>query len=202
MIKANENNSVCVCGIVHEDAEFDHRLYGEAFYSVKLYVARLSGVGDVLPVTIPNRVCPRMPEVGEQIRIYGQLRSYNKRSENGNRLVITLFARAVEAADGEPHQNEVELTGFLCKPVMFRTTPFMREISDILLAVNRSYNKSDYLPCIAWGRNAHFAKDIPVGARLHVQGRLQSRIYQKALDDGAITERTAYEVSCSCIETL
>jgi len=202
MMKANENNSVCVCGVVCEDAEFDHRLYGEAFYSIKLNVLRLSGVADILPVTIPNRVCPRMPEVGEQIRIYGQLRSYNKRTENSNRLVITVFARAAELAENEAHQNEVDLSGFLCKPVMFRTTPFMREISDILLAVNRSYNKSDYLPCIAWGRNAHFAKDISVGARLHVLGRLQSRIYQKSLEDGSISERTAYEVSCSCIETL
>ncbi len=202
MMKANENNSVCVCGIVHEDAEFDHRLYGEAFYSLKLYVPRLSGVADILPVTISNRVCPRMPEPGEQIRVFGQLRSYNKRTESGNRLLITVFARDAECAEGEQPQNEVDLSGFLCKPVMFRTTPFMREISDILLAVNRSYNKSDYLPCIAWGRNAHFAKDICVGARLHVQGRLQSRLYQKTLEDGAVAERTAYEVSCSSIETL
>ena len=202
MLKAGESNTVCLCGVVHEDAEFDHRLYGEAFYTVKLYVARLSGVADLLPVTIPSRVCPRMPEVGEQIRVYGQLRSYNKHTENGNRLVITAFARAYEEATGEIHQNEVDLTGFLCKPVIFRTTPFMREISDILLAVNRSYSKSDYLPCIAWGRNAHFAKDIPVGARLHVEGRLQSRLYQKTLEDGVVAERTAYEVSCSCIEML
>lgn len=202
MMKANESNSVCICGEVFEDAEFDHRLYGEAFYTVKLNVVRLSGVADVLPITIPNRVCPQMPAVGEQIRIWGQLRSYNKRMESGNRLVLTIFARAVEPAPDQPHQNEVDLTGFLCKPVMFRTTPFLREISDILLAVNRSYNKSDYLPCIAWGRNAHFAKDIPVGARLHVLGRLQSRLYQKTLESGDIAERTAYEVSCSCIETI
>lgn len=203
MMRANEDNAICVSGMVCEDALLDHELYGEAFYTLQLQVERLSGVADILPVTLPARVFGRLPKQGERIRIFGQLRSYNKNTEGANRLVITVFARAVEALETEElPENSVQLTGFVCKPVIYRTTPFLREIGDILLAVNRSYNKSDYLPCIAWGRNALYARDLPVGCRVKVEGRLQSRCYQKCLADGSIVERTAYEVSCSTVERL
>lgn len=203
MMRANEDNAISVSGVVCEDAVLDHELYGEAFYALRLQVERLSGVADILPVTLPARICPRLPERGERIRIFGQLRSYNKSAEGCNRLYITVFARAIELMGPEEMpENSVQLTGFVCKPVIYRTTPFLREIGDMLLAVNRSYNKSDYLPCIAWGRNALYAKDLPVGGRVRVDGRLQSRCYQKCLPDGSAVERTAYEVSCSTVELL
>ncbi|MEA5060326.1 MAG: single-stranded DNA-binding protein [Candidatus Pelethousia sp.] len=203
MMRANEDNTVCVSGMVYEDALLDHELYGEAFYALRLQVERLSGVADILPVTLPARICPRIPQIGDRIRICGQLRSYNKHTDGANRLVITVFAKAVEPISPEEvPENSIQLIGFICKPVVYRTTPFLREIGDMLLAVNRSYNKSDYLPCIAWGRNALFARELPVGGRVRVEGRLQSRSYQKCLPDGTVTERTAYEVSCSTVELL
>lgn len=201
MMRANEDNAVCISGVVSEDARLDHELYGEAFYALYLNVERLSGAVDMLPVTLPARLCESLPQAGERIRIYGQLRSYNKHGPSGNRLVITVFARAVEPMGPEEiPENRVQLTGFVCKPVIYRTTPFLREIGDMLLAVNRSYNKSDYLPCIAWGRNAVYARDLPVGSRVRIEGRLQSRAYQKCMPDGGVTERTAYEVSCATVE--
>ena len=195
---ATENNTVLFCGQVKSDPVFDHSLFEEAFYGFSLVVPRLSGVIDELPVTFPGRL-PFHPHAGERILVQGQLRSYKKQTEQGNRLIVTVFARSIDFSDEEP-ENIVELTGYLCKPAIFRTTPFMREIADMLLAVNRPYGKSDYLPCIAWGRNAHFAKDIPVGSTVHITGRLQSRAYIKALPNGASFERVAYEVSCSSID--
>lgn len=203
MMRANEDNAVCVSGTVYEEALLDHELYGEAFYALRLRVERLSGVADILPVTLPARICPCLPREGERIRIFGQLRSYNKSAEGANRLAITVFAKSVEPmGPEEAPQNSVQLTGFLCKSAVYRTTPFLREIGDMLLAVNRAYNKSDYLPCIAWGRNALYARDLPVGGRVRVEGRLQSRCYQKCLPDGSSVERTAYEVSCSTVQLL
>ncbi|NCB30962.1 MAG: single-stranded DNA-binding protein, partial [Clostridia bacterium] len=147
MMRANEDNTVCVSGMVCEDALLDHELYGEAFYALRLQVERLSGVADILPVTLPARICPRIPQIGDRIRICGQLRSYNKHTDGANRLVITVFAKAVEPISPEEvPENSIQLIGFICKPVVYRTTPFLREIGDMLLAVNRSYNKSDYLP--------------------------------------------------------
>ncbi|MDR0840212.1 MAG: single-stranded DNA-binding protein [Christensenellaceae bacterium] len=203
MTKANEDNAICISGEVSEAAQLDHQLYGEAFYMFTLSVPRLSGAKDELPVTLPARACAELPRVGARVRVWGQLRSYNKPADTGNRLLITVFARTLElAGPAEPPQNEVTLSGYVCKPVVFRTTPFMREIGDMLLAVNRSYNKSDYLPCIAWGRQARFAKDLPVGAKVRITGRLQSRVYQKVLPEGQVLERVAYEVSCAGIEQL
>lgn len=203
MMRANEGNAVCISGIVWEDARLDHELYGEVFYSLFLQVERLSGVTDTLPVTLPARLCGRIPLAGERIRIYGQLRSYNKHTNGASRLVITVFAKSVEPmGPEETPENSVQLIGYLCKPAVYRTTPFLREIGDMLLAVNRSYHKSDYLPCIAWGRNALYVKDLPVGCRVRVEGRLQSRVYQKVLPDETMIERTAYEVSCASVELV
>ena len=198
-----DENMALVSGIVGADVEFDHVLYGEEFFLAKLMIPRLSGTVDVVPVTLPGRILATIPQRGDRVRVVGQIRSYNKHTEYGNRLMITVFARTLEPMEeNEAPQNEMMLTGYLCKPVVFRTTPFLREISDMLIAINRPYSKSDYLPCIAWGRNARYASEIPVGSRLHIHGRLQSRQYQKAMSDGNCEERTAYEVSCSSIELI
>ncbi len=197
MQNAEESNSICLRGSVESEPVCDHVLYGESFYGFTLIVPRLSGVMDALPVTLPGRM-PFHPKKGDYIDVEGQLRSYKKRLENGSRLIVTVFAKNVAYSDEEP-ENYVELSGFVCRPVVFRTTPFLREIADILLAVNRPYSKSDYIPCIAWGRNARFARDLSVGTPLHITGRMQSRNYTKAYPDGNVTERTAYEVSCTSI---
>ncbi|MDD4074744.1 MAG: single-stranded DNA-binding protein [Eubacteriales bacterium] len=195
---ANENNTAVFRGQVKDEPVFNHALFEESFYGFTLLVPRLSGVIDELPVTFPGRL-PIHPRAGERVSVFGQLRSYKKQTEQGNRLLVTVFAKEIDFSDEEP-ENDVHLIGFLCKPVIFRTTPFMREISDLLIAVNRPYGKSVYLPCIAWGRNAHFARDIPVGSSLHIEGRLQSRTYVKSFPNGTSFERVAYEVSCSSIE--
>lgn len=205
-MQANENNYAEIIGILSGEPTVDHVLYGEGFYKAVLDVKRMSGVLDRIPVTIPQRLmsgeCGVM-ELGHAYRVCGQLRSYNKCTEQGGRLTITLFARELclmsESAD---NVNDVYLSGFLCKKANFRTTPFSREIADMLVAVNRAYNKSDYLPCIAWGRNAHFASGLDVGTRVSLYGRLQSREYQKLAPDGTITAKTAYEVSCASIEPI
>ena len=201
MIGINGGNGAYISGVVQSDAQLDHEIYGEAFYSLYLGVERLSGVLDILPVTLPARLCPQLPRAGERLGVYGQLRSYNKRTETGNRLVITVFARDIRPATPEELPvNSIQLCGFICKPVVYRRTPFMREIGDMLVAVNRPYGKSDYLPCIAWGRNAVYARELQVGDRVRIEGRLQSRAYEKCLADGSVMQRTAYEVSCSRVE--
>lgn len=195
-------NIIELVGALDSPLEYSHSVYGEAFFHFSLAVKRLSGTVDRIPVTIGERLLGDMDaECGMRFNIFGQIRSYNQHTENGNRLVITVFAREIRLADeGEADMNEAELTGFICKPVIYRKTPFEREIADILLAVNRRCNKSDYLPLIAWGRNARFLSDAPVGTELSVVGRLQSREYKKLLEDGSEQMRTAYEVSCSAVE--
>ncbi|MEL7610033.1 MAG: single-stranded DNA-binding protein [Bacillota bacterium] len=198
-----ENNRVCVSGVVGQKPIFSHNLFGENFYTTTLLVDRLSGAKDILPVTLSDRLmslCRIEPEL--PVVIHGQLRSYNKHVDGGNRLVITVFARSIEAEDGlRACINEIALEGYVCKRPVYRMTPFSREIADLLIAVNRSYNKSDYLPCIAWGRNARFASELEVGSRVRVLGRIQSREYQKSIN-AEIVSRVAYEVSASSIELL
>ena len=197
MQNLEEYNAVYLCGTVEDTPVCDHVLYGESFYTFMLSVARLSGVNDLLPVTLPGRVA-MIPQKKDRIVVEGQLRSYKKHFENGSRLFVTVFAKKISYALRED-ENRIELSGFLCRPVVFRTTPFLREISDMLLAVNRPYSKSDYIPCIAWGRNARFARDFSVGTELHISGRLQSRLYTKTLPNGETAQRTTYEVSCTSI---
>ncbi|MBQ4610257.1 MAG: single-stranded DNA-binding protein [Clostridia bacterium] len=201
-VSIDENNA-CVSGTLSCDPEFDHQLFGEDFYRASVLVPRLSGTIDCVPLTIPGRLLAVMPQQGERVEISGQLRSYNRRGEYGSRLCVTLFVRSMQpmADEAEP-ENSILLTGYLCKPPVFRTTPFMREIGDMLLACNRSFNKSDYLPCIAWGRNARIVSEMPVGSRVRIAGRIQSRRYQKLLADGTAQDRTAHEVSCSSIELI
>jgi len=199
-----ENNCIEVCGLVVSDYEHSHQLHMENFYRFNVEVDRLSGTSDILPVTASERVIAReLMRAGIFVRISGQIRTYNNyvEEERRNKLVQTLFARDIELLDVQPDEitNEVYLTGYLCKPAVYRTTPFGREIADLLLAVNRTYGKSDYIPCIAWGRNARFAGRLSVGDKIHIQGRMQSRIYEKKLPTEEVVEKTAYEVSISSL---
>lgn len=195
------NNHVYIGGRLESEPSFSHALYGESFYSTSIAVSRLSGTFDVVPITLPERLMGDiMLRTGEYVLISGQLRSYNRIVDGVNRLVVTVFAHSLTPYGDECiYENEVTLGGYICKQVIFRTTPFSREVADILLAVNRAYNKSDYLPCIAWGRNARRADELSVGDAVEIKGRLQSREYQKAGADGETTTRTTYEVSASQI---
>ena len=194
-----ENNKVFLVGMVRSNPVFSHEIYGEGFYTLMLEVERLSKNFDIIPITVSERLLSNNFDVGKKVAIKGQFRSYNK-SENGkSHLFLTVFVREVMDVDESMNPNIIELTGFVCKEPVYRTTPFKREICDLLLAVNRAYNKSDYLPCIAWGRNARFIKNIDIGKRVNIIGRIQSREYQKKNDKDEITTKTAYEISISKI---
>ena len=200
-----DNNSVVVIGTVITELEFSHEVYGEKFYSFKLDVPRLSETSDVIRVTISERFfgCIK-PVVGDTVLIKGQFRSYNNFSNIGNKLLLTVFVKEIERTDeleSFKNPNSIYLNGYVCKRPVYRTTPFQREIADILLAVNRSYNKSDYIPCIAWGRNAKFAETLEVGTNLKVWGRIQSREYQKRIGEDEFETKMAYEISISKMET-
>ena len=195
---AEKNNKVFISGEIVTDAEFSHEVYGEGFYEMNVLVKRLSGQGDILPVTVSERlITDRDLKVGVTINALGQFRSYNKLVDGKSKLMLTVFVRELLDDASVRNPNSIVLTGYICKPPVYRTTPFNREIADILIAVNRSYNKSDYIPCIAWGRNARFAKNIAVGEKIAVSGRIQSREYQKKVTDDDIRTLTAYEVSIS-----
>ena len=193
-----KNNQVFISGEIVTDAEFSHEVYGEGFYEMNVLVKRLSGQGDILPVTISERlIADRDLGVGVTINALGQFRSYNKLVNGKSKLMLTVFIRELLDETPAKNPNSIVLTGYICKPPVYRTTPFNREIADILIAVNRSYNKSDYIPCIAWGRNARFAKNLAVGEKIAVSGRIQSREYQKKVTDDDVRTLTAYEVSIS-----
>ena len=204
-----DNNYLVLVGKVTSEKEFSHEIYGEKFYTFDLSIPRLSGNADVIPVTISERLLTtRDLSIGENVRIDGQFRSYNSYENERNRLILTVFVKDIEFLNEDEIQlprkdiisNEVILDGFICKRPIYRKTPFGREISDILLAVNRAYNKSDYIPCIAWGRNARFCENIVVGTEVKVVGRVQSREYEKKKEDGTVEKRIAYEVSVSSLE--
>lgn len=195
---AEVNNKVFISGEIISQAEFSHEVYGEGFYEMSVLVKRLSGQSDVLPVTISERlILDKKLEQGVTINALGQFRSYNKLIDGKSKLMLTVFVRELLDCSPTKNPNAIILTGYVCKPPVYRTTPFNREIADILLAVNRSYNKSDYIPCIAWGRNARFAKNIPVGEKIAIAGRIQSREYQKKITEEDVRVLTAYEVSVS-----
>lgn len=205
-----ENNHLVLVGKITSEKKFSHEVYGETFYTFSLEVPRLSDITDVIPVTVSERLIIDMPiEIGKEIIVEGQFRSYNTYEDNRSRLVLTVFAKEIvervvtgEGDDKINVSNEVTLTGFLCKPAVYRKTPFGREIADILLAVNRAYNKSDYIPCIAWGRNARFCNNLPVGSGVKIVGRIQSRNYIKTLEDGTQLHKTAYEVSIGSMQLV
>ena len=196
-----QNNKVYLQGEVVTKAIFSHEVYGEGFYEMNVSVKRLSGQTDILPVTISERlIAAQNLGIGSQICAVGQFRSYNKVCDGKSRLMLTVFVRELCENPLGKNPNSIALSGYVCKPPVYRTTPFNREITDILLAVNRSYNKSDYIPCIAWGRNARFASGFAVGGHVQIWGRIQSRDYVKKLSETQVEQRTAYEVSVSKIE--
>ena len=205
-----ENNHLVLVGKVTSDKKFSHEIYGESFYIFDLEVARLSGNSDIIPITISESlILEKELEIGDKVAIEGQFRSYNSYENEKNRLILTVFAKDIkylseedEENSSEKVSNEVTLIGYICKKLIYRQTPFGREISDILLAVNRAYNKSDYIPAIAWGRNARFCQNIEVGTKVKITGRVQSRNYEKKFEDGTTQTRTAYEVSISSLEIV
>lgn len=199
-----DNNMATISGKVISSVEFSHEVYGEGFYYFMLEVPRLSESSDRIPVTISERLTNKDKlEIGTILEVEGQFRSYNSYNNEGNRLLLTVFARDITFLEDEKtikNPNQIYLNGFICKKPIYRTTPFGREITDILLAVNRPYNKSDYIPCIAWGRNARFSEKLSVGDNIKIWGRIQSRSYQKKLETGEIITKVAYEVSISKME--
>ena len=206
MDKIIENNQVTVMGEIASEFEFSREVFGEGFYMLELLVKRLSDSFDRIPVMISERLIDVTKDYrGEFIQISGQFRSYNRHEEKKNRLVLSVFAREAvfaEATDDKIKSNQIFLDGFICKPPVYRKTPLGREIADMLVAVNRPYGKSDYIPCISWGRNARFAANFEVGSRVQIWGRIQSREYVKRLEDDRTEKRTAYEVSVSKLEEI
>ena len=204
MINYLDNNQIKLIGTVVSDKTFSHEVYGEGFYSFDLEVPRLSDTSDIIPVIVSERLIAGFDfHVGIKVVIDGQYRSYNNMENDRNKLVLTVFVKEIRLQteeDENVNSNEIILNGFICKKPIYRTTPFGREIADVLLAVNRAYNKSDYIPCIAWGRNARFCQSLEIGKSVKVWGRIQSRQYEKKLEDGTSEIRRAYEVSVSKME--
>jgi len=197
----NPNNRIVAAGRLEGDPVLSHEVMNEPFYTGTLLVKRLSGAADHLPVTIPGKLLACLPPLeGQLLMMSGQVRSYNKVIDGNGRLMVTLFAQNIAEAQENDTLNRVSLVGALCKPPIYRSTPFGREICDMMLAVNRAFGKSDYIPCIAWGRNAQYAARFGVGDRISLTGRLQSREYQKLLDSGEYLVRNAYEVSAFTLE--
>ena len=196
------NNKIYLEGEVSSELEFSHEMYGEGFYTFNLDVMRLSDSVDTLNITVSERLLSNMKlEVGSEVIVEGQLRSYNKFIDGSNKLILTVFARNIEpCVERSKNPNEIFLDGYICKEPIYRTTPFGREIADVLLAVNRAYNKSDYIPTIAWGRNSRFCQTLNVGDNIKVWGRLQSREYQKKISENEVVKKVAYEVSISKME--
>lgn len=206
-----ENNHLKLVGKVTSDKVFSHEIYGESFYIFNMEVPRLSETTDIIPITVSERLLTDIDlTIGKEIIVEGQFRSYNTYENERSRLVLTVFAKEIIERDLDAENeenridvsNEVTLIGYICKKPIYRKTPFGREIADILLAVNRAYNKSDYIPCIAWGRNARFCENLEVGTAVKVVGRVQSRNYEKKHEDGTVETRVAYEVSVSSMEIV
>lgn len=201
MSREVENNKVTLSGEIVSNFEFSHEVYGEGFYTAMLAIERTSGQKDIIPIMASERLVDVKEDwTGRFVKVSGQFRSYNKHDDNRSHLVLSVFVREFDAlsndvAEVTDDKNTISLDGYICKPPIYRETPLGREIADILLAVNRPYGKSDYIPCIAWGRNARFADGLEVGTRLRIEGRIQSREYQKQIEDGVYETRTAYEVS-------
>ncbi len=195
---SDKNNKVYIRGEIVTGATFSHEVYGEGFYEFFVRVMRLSGQADILPVTVSERLIEgNHLKEGDILSAIGQFRSYNKIEDGRSRLMLTVFVREIVAIVPARNPNSIVLAGYICKPPVYRTTPFNREIADLLIAVNRAYNKSDYIPCIAWGRNARFVKNLTVGDRVALSGRIQSREYQKKKSEEESVTMTAYEVSVS-----
>ena len=204
--KIIENNQVTIIGQVASEFVFSHEVFGEGFYIVEILVNRLSNSFDRIPVMVSDRLIDVTQDyIGEYIAAHGQFRSYNRHEEQKNRLVLSVFAREIEFMEEQPDgskTNSILLDGYICKEPVYRKTPLGREIADVLMAVNRPYGKSDYIPCICWGRNARFAAGFEVGEHIQVLGRIQSREYVKKISESETEKRVAYEVSVSKLECL
>ena len=204
--KLFENNQVSMMGEIVSEFQFSHEVFGEGFYMVELAVNRLSNYSDYIPLMISERLIDTEQDyTGQLIRVSGQFRSYNRHEEKKNRLVLSVFVRELEffdEIDENEKTNQIFLDGYICKEPIYRKTPLGREIADVLLAVNRSYGKSDYIPCICWGRNARFASGFTVGSHIQIVGRVQSREYVKRIDEENVEHRVAYEVSVSKVDLL
>ena len=204
--KVFDNNQVTIAGEIMGGFTFSHDVFGEGFYVMDISVGRLSESNDIIPIMVSERLVDvKQDYTGMHAVISGQFRSYNRHEETRNRLVLSVFAREIEiveeAAD-DVRPNYIFLDGFVCKPPIYRKTPLGREIADVLLAVNRPYGKSDYIPCICWGRNARFAEGFQVGEHIQIWGRIQSREYQKKISENEFEKRVAYEVSVSKLECV
>ncbi len=204
----SENNHLILVGKVVSEKSYSHEIYGEKFYVFNLEVVRLSSTVDIIPITVSERLLTGLDlSIGKKVTVEGQFRSYNNYENDKNRLILTVFAKEIkECEESEENTdevtNEVVLVGYVCKKPIYRQTPFGREIADVLLAVNRAYNKSDYIPSIAWGRNARFCENMEVGTEVKITGRVQSRTYEKKFEDGTSETRVAYEVSIASMEVV
>ncbi len=213
-INYSENNNLTLVGKVVSEKKFSHEIYGEKFYLFDIEIPRLSEISDIIPVTISERLIDEEKlSIGARVLIKGQFRSYNSYENEKNKLILTVFAKDIvfeselseeEREDIKKQQlsNEVILMGYICKKPVYRQTPFGREIADILIAVNRAYNKSDYIPAIAWGRTARFCQNMEPGTEVKVVGRVQSRKYEKKHEDGTVESKTAYELSIGSLEVV
>ena len=197
------NNTAQVCGIVEDEIVFNHEIYGEKFFTFTLKIPRLSGNFDKIKIMVSERLLSDEElNIGDCVEINGQFRSYNSNENGTNKLILTVFAKDIIHQE-EPtfkNPNSLYLNGYICKEPVYRTTPFGREITDMLVAVNRTYNKSDYIPVIAWGRNARYCKNFKVGDNVKIWGRIQSRDYQKKISEDEVITKTAYEVSVNKLE--
>lgn len=206
--KVFDTNQVSVTGEVMNEFEFSHDIFGEGFYVINVYIPRLSKSHDIIPVMVSDRIIDVKEDLtGKYIEVTGQFRSYNRHENNKNRLILSVFAREVRIIEGDEDtaglkSNHIYLDGYVCKEPVYRKTPLGREISDLLVAVNRPYGKSDYIPCICWGRNARYASTFGVGGHIHIYGRIQSREYQKKTGEDEYETRIAYEVSVSKLEYM
>ncbi len=193
-----ENNRVLIGGEIIEEAVFSHEIYGEKFYKFTIKTRRLSNQEDILPVIISERMLNLEGiKIGKYVKVIGQFRSYNMPTETKNKLILSIFVKEIEFTEDEKvlSINEAIFEGFICKSPIYRKTPLGREIADVLIAVNRTYKKSDYIPCILWGRNAKYCETLEIGTPVKIEGRIQSRNYEKKLENGEIIKKVAYEVS-------
>lgn len=203
--KVIENNQVSIIGTIETEFTYSHEVYGEGFYMVEVAVKRLSDSVDIIPLMISERLVDVTQDWrGKIIQALGQFRSYNRHEEKKNRLILSVFVREVEFVEEEDaaKTNQIFLDGYICKEPVYRKTPLGREIADLLIAVNRPYGKSDYIPCICWGRNARFASGFHVGGHMQIWGRIQSREYMKKVEEDEAVKRTAYEISVSKLEYI
>ena len=202
-MKNLENNKVNIAGVICSDFNYSHTLCGEKFYIADLEVERTSGKSDIIPIMVSDRMITIEDLTGVAVEILGQFRSYNKNIDGKSKLLLKVFVCEIEVLENFTYNNNnVELIGYICKEPIYRTTPLGKEIADVFVAVNRDYGKSDYIPCICWGRNARYVGNLDVGTKISIVGRLQSRTFLKKIDEETTEERVAYELSASKVEVV